>query len=202
MFDERMRLFKDRAISPLARFLLFVPPWLFSVMGLGAGGVTAVFLYQQNYPLGLLFWGINRLFDGLDGAVARLSGQSSDFGGYLDIIFDFIVYAIMPISLVLGRGGEDGERLMLSLLFLLSTYYINSASWMYLSAILEKRERGNANRLTSVTMPAGLVGGVETIIFYTAFILFPSHLFWLFGGMGLLIVITIGQRLVWAGRHL
>ena len=166
------------------------------------GILTAVFLTQQQYLLGLLFWGLNRLFDGLDGAIARLSGQTSDFGGYLDIIFDFIVYAIIPIGLVLGQGGGDGGMLTLALIFLLSTYYINSASWMYLAAILEKRNQGNADRLTSITMPAGLVGGTETILFYTAFILFPSYLVFQFGLMGLLIVVTIGQRLIWAARHL
>ena len=202
MFDERMRSFKDTAINPLARLFLAIPPWGLSVAGLVMGVITAVFLTQQQYLLGLLFWGLNRLFDGLDGAVARLSGQTSDFGGYLDIIFDFIVYAITPIALVLGRGGGDGDMLILALIFLLTTYYVNSASWMYLAAILEKRNQGNADRLTSITMPAGLVGGTETIIFYTAFILFPSYLVFLFGLMGLLIVVTIGQRLVWAERHL
>ena len=202
MFDEKMRSLKDTAINPLAELLLVMPPWSLSVVGLVMGGLTAVFLTQQQYLLGLLFWGLNRLFDGLDGAVARLSGNTSDFGGYLDIIFDFIVYAIIPIALVLGRGGGDGDMLTFALIFLLSTYYVNSASWMYLAAILEKRNQGNADRLTSITMPAGLVGGTETIVFYTAFILLPSYLVFLFGLMGLLIVITIGQRLVWAARHL
>ena len=200
MFDERMRGYKDTAINPLARLLTAVPPWSLSVMGLAAGLITAVFLYHQQYLLGLLFWGFNRLFDGLDGAVARVSGHASDFGGYLDIVFDFIIYAIIPIGLVMGRG--DGDGLIIALIFLLSTYYVNSASWMYLAAILEKRNQGSANRLTSVTMPAGLIGGTETIVFYTAFILLPSYLVWLFGLMALLIVITIGQRLVWAERHL
>ncbi len=202
MFDEKMRSLKDTAINPLAGLFLAIPPWGLSVVGLLMGVFTAVFLYQQQYLLGLLFWGLNRLFDGLDGAVARLSGRTSDFGGYLDIIFDFIVYAIIPIALVLGRGGGDGDTLILALIFLLSTYYVNGASWMYLAAILEKRNQGNADRLTSITMPAGLVGGTESIIFYTAFILLPAYLVWLFGVMGLLIVITIGQRLVWAARHL
>jgi hypothetical protein len=51
-------------------------------------------------------------------------------------------------------------------------------------------------------MPAGLIGGTETIIFYSAFIVFHSVLPWLFGLMGLLVVVTILQRLLWAIRHL
>jgi len=202
MFDERMRSLKDTAINPLAVLFSAIPPWSLSVLGLVMGGLTAVFLYQQQYLLGLLFWGLNRLFDGLDGAVARMSGNTSDFGGYLDIIFDFIVYAIIPVALVLGRDGSDGDGLTFALIFLLSTYYVNGASWMYLAAILEKRNQDDTDRLTSITMPTGLVGGTETIVFYTAFILLPSYLVFLFGLMGLLIVITIGQRLVWAAQHL
>jgi hypothetical protein len=89
-----------------------------------------------------------------------------------------------------------------SLLFLLFTFYVNSASWMYLAAILEKRSQQHADRLTSIAMPAGLIGGTETIVFYTAFIFFPGVLPWLFSLMGLLVVVTIVQRLLWAVRHL
>ena len=202
MFDEKMRAFKDTAINPLARPFMAVAPWQLSAVGVVMGIITAVFLFQQQYALGLLFWGLNRLFDGLDGIVARATDRASDFGGYLDIVFDFIVYAIIPIALVLGDVGAGDVRTP-ALIFLLTTYYVNSASWMYLAAILEKRDCGKpADRLTSITMPAGLVGGTETIIFYTTFILFPSYIFWLFLAMGSLIVITIGQRLVWAARHL
>jgi hypothetical protein len=73
---------------------------------------------------------------------------------------------------------------------------------MYLAAILEKRRWAHSHRLTTIAMPTGIIGGTETILFYTAFIFFPSHLTWLFGLMGLLIVITIGQRMRWALRHL
>ncbi len=43
---------------------------------------------------------LNRLCDGLDGAVARRSG-SSDFGGYLDIVCDFLFYAMVPFAFMI-----------------------------------------------------------------------------------------------------
>lgn len=199
MFDERMRLVKDTVFYPMAQPLQAIPPWLFSVLGLFAGMAAAIALWQQAYLLGFLFWFLNRLFDALDGAVARISGAQSDFGGYLDIVIDFVVYAAIPVGLALGRMET---AVTYSLLFLLCTFYINGASWMYLAAILEKRSHQHVDRLTSVTMPAGLIGGTETIIFYTAFIFFPGVLAWLFCLMGLLVLITIGQRLFWAARHL
>ncbi len=199
MFDDRMRLVKENVFHPMAQPLRAVPPWLFSVLGLVAGVAAAIVLWQQSYVLGFLFWFFNRVFDALDGAVARINGAQSDFGGYLDIVIDFVVYAAVPVGLALGRMDT---AVTYSLIFLLCTFYVNGASWMYLAAILEKRTHQHADRLTSVTMPAGLVGGTETIVFYSAFILFPGALPWLFGLMGLLVAVTILQRLLWAIRHL
>jgi phosphatidylglycerophosphate synthase len=207
MFDEKMRLVKDTAFNPLAQLLQSIPPWLFTAAGLLAGMATAVALWQQQYELGFFLWFTNRMFDGLDGAVARQRDKQSDFGGYLDIVVDFIVYAAIPVGLVAGArtatsSAVSVQAATLSLIFLLSTYYVNAASWMYLAAILEKRRAVHDRHLTTITMPAGIIGGTETIIFYTAFIFFPAYLAWLFSLMGLLLVITVLQRLVWAARHL
>ena len=199
MFDERMRLVKDTVFHPVAQPLQAIPPWLFSVLGLMVGVAAAIALWQQAYLLGFLLWFLNRVFDGLDGAVARVCYSQSDFGGYLDIVMDFIVYAAVPVGLALGQMNT---AVTFSLIFLLCTFYVNSASWMYLAAILEKRSHRHSDRLTTVVMPVGLIGGTETIIFYSAFIIFPSVLPWLFSLMGVLIVLTIGQRLIWAIRHL
>lgn len=199
MFDEQMRLTKDTVFNPLARLLAGLPPWVFSGLGLLAGIAAALTLWQQAYGLGFILWFLNRVFDGLDGAVARRRGTPSDLGGYIDIIVDFVVYALIPVGLVLGRSSAAAN---LSLIFLLCTYYVNGASWMYLAAILEKRNLQHADRLTTIVMPAGIIGGTETILFYTLFIIFPGQITWLFSLFGLLIILTILQRLLWATRHL
>lgn len=199
MFDKRMRRVKDTAFLPLAGSLQTIPPWYFSLMGLLVGVAAAIALWQQAYVLGFLLWFLNRVFDGLDGVVARVNQSQSDLGGYLDIVIDFVVYAAIPVGLALGRGTT---AVLFSLIFLLCAYYVNAASWMYLAAILEKRQLAHSHRLTTISMPAGIIGGTETIIFYTAFIFFPAYLIWLFGLMGLLILVTIGQRLHWAVHHL
>lgn len=153
------------------------------------------------YAAALALWLVNRIFDGLDGMLARVTQQQTDFGGYLDIVADFAVYAAVPIGLFLGRATAD---LGISLALLLGSFYVNAASWMYLSAILEKRCAGAGVRgeLTTVTMPAGLVGGTETILFYSAFLIWPGALRWLFPVMAGLVVLGVFQRLWWAQRHL
>src|SRR5215468_1618654 len=47
----------------------------------------------------------NRLADGLDGAVARARGPS-DFGGYLDIVCDFLFYAAVVFGFVLAAPAN------------------------------------------------------------------------------------------------
>jgi phosphatidylglycerophosphate synthase len=61
--------------------------------------------------------------------IARLHNGQSDFGGYVDILTDYIVYAALPIGLVIGLPSEQHY---LALTILLASFYVNSASWMYL----------------------------------------------------------------------
>lgn len=203
MLDSALRPVKDRALHPLARAIGGrVHPNLLSLLGFGAGACAALLLARGNYATALGLWILNRVVDGLDGAVARHSGRQSDLGGYLDILLDFAVYALIPVAAVMGRPETPGLFLALSLL--LASFYLNAASWMYLAAILEKRDRGSRARgeSTSVTMPRGLVEGTETIVFYTLFILFPDHLLVLFALMAAAVVLSVAQRLLWAARVL
>lgn len=201
MLDHVLRGYKDRLLRPLAVALGRVSPNAITLLALVIGLTAAVLAARQMYVLALALWLVNRILDGLDGMLARTTWQQSDFGGYLDIVADFVVYAALPIGLFLGRATAD---LGISLALLLGSFYVNAASWMYLSAILEKRRAGAGVRgeLTTVTMPAGLVGGTETILFYAAFLIWPGALPWLFLTMAGLVLLGVIQRLGWARRHL
>ena len=201
MLDETMREVKGHVFRPIANQLRSIHPLWFTLLGLLFSLATAVAAAYQQYWLGFFCWCMSRAFDALDGEVARATNQQSDLGGYLDIIIDHIGYAAIPIGVVLGQPSEAGH---IALALLLSSFYINGASWMYLSALLEKRAAGAAARgeQTSVTMPAGLIGGSETIILYSAFLLLAQWYEWLFGLMMVLVVITILQRIPFAVREL
>lgn len=45
---------------------------------------------------------LNRLFDGLDGPVARRGG-ASDLGGFLDIVADFTIYAGFVVAVAVAE---------------------------------------------------------------------------------------------------
>ncbi len=201
MFDNTMRQVKEAAFRPFAVWFRKVPPVVLTVISLLFGVLAFAALVYQLYWLAFIAWFFNRAFDALDGVVARLQGVQSDFGGYLDILVDFVVYALIPIGLVLGQPSTSG---FVALTLMLAIFYVNAASWMYLSAILEKRAAGAQaqGEQTSVTMPSGIIGGTETIILYSVFIVFNQWYIWLFGLMTILVAVTIVQRLVWAVQHL
>ncbi len=207
MLDQVTRSLKDSLLTPLERVIPHglhpdTITWVSLIPGLAAALLAGV---------GLTGWAVaafvaNRILDGLDGLLARRRHLQSDFGGYLDIIVDFVVYAAIPIGVWYGAAGGAGA---LPLVLLLSVFYVNGASWMYLSAVLEKRrpkdgEPSSSRRSehTTVTMPRGVVEGTETVIFFTLFLLIPRLYVLLFSIMTALTAAGVVQRLVWAYRNI
>jgi phosphatidylglycerophosphate synthase len=194
MFDSKFRSAKDGWLSAVAYALRRVPPLAITGVGLVVGLGAAWYAARGGYWAALwLFW-LGRILDGLDGAVARAAGTQSARGGYFDLMADFVVYAAIPIAIWWGLRAEQSA---LALTVMLAIFYVNAASWMLLSALIEK---GDA--LTSLAMPTGLIEGFETIVFYSLFLLFPawvSELFWVFSA---LVAISALQRMVWAWRKL
>lgn len=199
MFDSTLRRFKDQVGTPLAKRMSRVSPTFISILGLAVGLIATYAAYKQQYLWSLAFWLLNRVLDGLDGLIARLHQRQSDFGGYVDILTDFAIYAALPIGLVVGSPSEQHY---LALIFLLAVFYVNTASWMYLAAILEKRAAHTPETQTTIVMPAGIVGGFESIIAYGIFLVFPAYITILFSVFAVLVFITTIQRLIWAKRAL
>ncbi len=200
MKDVVLREYKDRVLQPLAqRFFASVSPNLISVVALIPGLLSAAAIYQGELAWGLGFWLLNRLLDGLDGVVARIHEKQSDFGGYLDLLLDYVIYLAIPIAFA---AAQPTAAHIWTLIALLASYQINSLSWTLLSSLLEKRQLAPASRVTSIAMPAGLIEGAETVAFYTLFYFLSAQIPWLFGVMAMLVIVTACQRVWWAWRHL
>lgn len=205
MLDERLRPLKERVLLPAANAIgARVHPTVVTIAGLLMGLAAATAAAYGAYRIGLALWIANRVLDGLDGTLARAHGTQSDLGGYVDIVVDFVVYAAVPLGLVLGVSHDARATLAVAALAMVASFFVNAASWMYLAAILERRGLGAAARgeMTTITMPGGLVGGTETVVFYLLFFALPGMLVPLFALMTLLVMLTIVQRLLWAWRHL
>jgi len=200
MKDALIREYKDTLLEPLAQKLFAsVSPNLISVVALIPGLLSAAAILQGELVWGISFWFLNRILDGLDGVVARTHDKKSDFGGYLDLLLDYVIYLAIPIAFVVATPTPAHSW---SLIALLASYQINSLSWTLLSSLLEKRHAAAAGRLTSIEMPAGLIEGTETVIFYTLFFLLPVYVPWLFGLMAALVIVTASQRVWWAWKTL
>ena len=195
MFDDSLRRFKDRVGTPLAKRMKHVSPLFVSMLALIAGLLASYAAYRTQYLWAFGLWYLNRAIDGLDGLIARMQEGQTDLGGYVDIVADHVVYAALPIGLVVG--SPSSER-YLALAFMLAAFYVNAASWMYLAAILEKRAAHTPETQTTIVMPAGIIGGFETIIAYGIFLLFPVYITVLFSIFAALVFITTLQRLIWA----
>jgi len=204
MFDTILRGLKEQIFTSSAKVVAkYLTATQLTLAGLFCGFVS-FFLFCFDLPeLGQLFWWLNRLFDGIDGEVARVSKSESDFGAYLDIICDFSVYAILPIGIVFGQSDVSREG-FLALGFLEGAYFVNAGSLFLLSSIVEKRGFGRkvTGEKTSVSFPRGIIEGGETMVFYFLFIMFRDQVTFLFTLFGSLVTLTILHRLHWAYKNL
>jgi len=222
VFDARLRPLKDRLLAPLAALIGHrLSPNTLTVLAL-VPGLAAAYLAWTGHPgWAVAMWALNRLLDGLDGALARHTDRQSDLGGYLDLVLDFVVYAAVPIGALAGGvagGGSAGAGAQIALIALLASFYVNSASWIALSAVLEKRAVGSRSMArvseatsaestaqsdeTTIAMPPGLIGGAETVLFYALLLGLPAaatNVAWV---MTVGVAISALQRVWWAVRRL
>ncbi len=110
MLDGVMRPVIDPVVNRIGKIL--------ADRGVTADGVTLAGLALGAVAAGVIalggagLWALlpllaSRVADGLDGAVARVRGKT-DFGGYLDIVCDFLFYAAIPLAFVLRDPGANG----------------------------------------------------------------------------------------------
>jgi phosphatidylglycerophosphate synthase len=139
---------------------------------------------------------LNRLLDGLDGAVARAT-RLSDFGGYLDIVSDFVFYVSIPLGFALAVPANQIPALLL-----LASFTLTGISFLAFATLAAKRGvETDAHGRKSFFYDTGLAEGAETIAAFVLMALFPAS----FPAIALvyasLCLVTVAQRSV-AARHL
>ena len=135
----------------------------------GMGSLPA--LYFHMYWLALICILLNRIGDGLDGALARMT-KSSDAGGFLDIVLDFIFYA----SVVLGFAVAAPEANGLAAAVLLFTFVGTGSSFLAFAIMAERQGIENiVFPQKGIYYLTGLAEGTETLVCFVLFCLFPGH---------------------------
>lgn len=199
MFDIYLRGLKDRLFNPCCRY---VPASITPLQVTASAFVAGLFsCYAASYSLvsvSVAFWLLNRALDCLDGTLARHRKTASDLGGFLDLLGDFIVYSLLPISIA---AGQDGSSMVWKAVAILEAiFHVNNFVLFYLAAIAEKRhgkEDRNSVQLTSVMMRHALIEGTESGVLFTAMLLFPEYIdiwCWFMAG---LVTIGVVQRTLW-----
>ena len=103
MFDARLRPLIDRGLNPPGRWLmgLGVSANYVTIAGAFFGLLAFIFVVIDLSFFALWSIILNRIADGLDGAVARAAGQT-DFGSYLDLVADFVFYSAIPLAFAIA----------------------------------------------------------------------------------------------------
>lgn len=169
-----------RIAAPLVR--LGITANAVTVAGCLVGLAGAAAIAAGSYWTGLFLILASRLADGLDGAVARLT-RSTDLGGYLDIVLDFIFYGAVPLGFVLADPATNG----IAGAVLIFSFYVNGASFLAFAVMAEKhRMRSEIRGPKSIYFTAGLAEAGETLVFFLAVCVLPQFfgpLAFLFAGL-------------------
>lgn len=172
MFDAKLLPHVDRLLQPIAHALnrRGVRADHITLAGFGIGLLACAAAAFGAFGWALIGLVLNRLADGLDGAVARLNSPT-DRGAFLDIALDFVFYALFPVAFALHDPGTNA----LAAAVLVGTFMGTGSSFLAFSIIAEKRGLSARDYPTKgIYYLGGLTEGAETIAVFAAFCLFPA----------------------------
>ncbi len=180
MFDKTLLTLAKPVLSKLANIALKagVSANSASVIGL-IFGITATFLVGFGYFfLALICFIFNRIFDGLDGAIARKQ-QPTHRGAFIDIVFDFIIYSSIPFAFAVYN-----KEYSFVACFLIFSFVGTGTSFLAYGIvngqIPKKNKKQNGEK--GFYYLSGLIEGTETACFILLILLLPS----LFSPIGIL----------------
>ena len=191
MFDARLRPLIDPPLNAMGRWL--------AAHGIGANAVTLAGLIPAlgaglaiaggQYLLALALIALNRLLDGLDGAVARTNGLT-DWGGYLDTLADFAFYVTVPLAFGWANPASTQAAMIL-----IASFTLTCASFLAFAAIAAKRgAETSAHGRKAFFYSTGLAEGAETIAVFIAMCLWPAQFATIAYAYAALCLLTVVQR--------
>ena len=168
MIDTRLRKPVQPAFDLLGKGLsrMNLTPNNITVLALiiGIGSAIAIGLNHPILSITLLW--LSGLLDVLDGTVARLTGESSNIGAYLDLIFDRMVEGAMIIGFFAWMPD-----LVWGLLIFQAGAMFNFTTFMLAGTLFKNDGK------KSMHYDIGIVERTETFILFTLMILFPNFAF-------------------------
>ena len=140
-----------------------------TIFGLVLGVACFLAIAINTMTAALILLALNRLADGLDGAVARAQ-TPSELGAYLDIVSDFVLWGLLPIGFII----LDSDNAIAAAV-LLSSFSMSMTVFLAFAIMAEKRGlETDAQGNKSFFYIAGLAEGTETIAFFAIVIIWPG----------------------------
>ncbi len=199
MFDEAFRTriapLLTAVAAPLAR--RGVMPNHITILASGLALVAAGVVAAGWPRLGVALWLVSRLGDALDGVLARNAGQTSAFGGYLDITLDMTAYTAMVVGFAV-----TAPELWLGWLCVLAGYVLVITTTLALSDASRADGRRVSGTDRTFQFTPGLTEAGETNTMYLLWAVFPALLPWLVWIWAAALAVTAVQRTYLAARHL
>lgn len=146
MFDAQLRQIMQRPMVAVARWLApfaIRADWV-TLAGAVVAFAALVLIGRGLYLAGLGMIVLNRLFDGLDGAVARQS-KPTDLGAYLDAVFDTLFFASIPFAFALADPG----RAVAASFLIFGSMAAGASAWIFM-AFTQKEGDAAAMPIASV----------------------------------------------------
>ena len=153
MFDARLRPLINPALDRMGAALARrgVSANQASVAGAAFGALAGLAIGLGQPLAGLALVLASRLLDGLDGAIAR-AGRPTDFGGYLDIVCDYVFYLAVPVGFGFAAPGNLPFALLLVASFTLTAVSFLAYATLAAKQGLETRTEGAETLLAFVLM--------------------------------------------------
>ena len=174
MLDRYSNRILARPLDALAALLerRGITPDQVTLAGFAIGVCTVPLLAMTCYRFALAFILASRILDGVDGALARRT-TTSDAGGFLDIVCDFIFYS----AVVFGFALADADRNALAAAALIFAFIGTGATFLAYAVMAARHGLEDpVYPRKSLYFLGGLTEGTETIVCLCLFCLFP-HLF-------------------------
>lgn len=169
-YYKKVKSFCEKKMNTLGKKLgnLGVSANIVTVIGFIIGLFAINFLTFEHYFQALICILINRLFDMLDGSIARAT-KVTKFGVFIDILFDYIFYGVVIFGFAFARQENT-----LAAAFMLLGFLAVSCAVLAYAAIDYQYPKDKKDKKKTPFYLTGIVQGGDIFVALVAACLFPS----------------------------
>ena len=164
-FVKIIKPFLEMVASPFYKF--GVNANYISLFGLSMSFLSFYLILKDLNITALFVFLLGRILDGVDGIIANKT-RITEFGGFIDIVFDLISYSLVPLAFIL----KDNSNAIFGSI-LLATFFGTSSAFFGI-AIFENNKFIKRNPEKSFYHVGGFMGGAITIFFLSLMFIFPE----------------------------